>query len=227
MGVPNVPGVPALPSYAIEETVLLAADTAVTIARALQPQWGIYTSAGVPVIASSLASMLGFGSLVQSINLISSLLTGQSVANLFSIVDFDFKQDWTISDYPTEDGGFQSYDKVQLPFDVRMRVAAGGSFSNRQALINTVQANANTLTLFNVVTPEITYPSCNIGHVDYHREATRGAGLIVMDIWMTQIRVTATASFSNTQVPGVAGQQGLGNVNPAPYTPPQGGLTYQ
>lgn len=215
--VPQVAGVPALSSYSAVPLALLVADTAIVVHRALQPQWGIYTLAGAPVIASSLASLLGVGSLVSSLNSISSLLVGKNVLSLFSIVDFEYKQDWSISDYPVEQGGFQSYDKTQLPYDLRMRVAAGGSESNRQALLNTVDTAANSLDLYNAVTPERTYQSCNITHYDYKRTASNGVGLIVVDIWMVEIRVTATAAFSNTQQPGTAGQQSLGNVQPVPF----------
>jgi hypothetical protein len=227
--VPNVPGVPALSSYLTQSPVLLFADTVAAITQALLPQWGIYTTGGQPVIASSLASLVGLGSLasaVQSIgggflnSLASQFVTGnaQSLANLFSVVDFEYKQDWSVSDYPVEQGGFQSYDKVQLPGDIRMRVAAGGSSSNRQALLDIVAGLANSIELFNVYTPEETYVNYNVTHYDYARKANSGAGLIIVDIWLTEIRVTATSAFSNTQQPGNSGQQSLGPVQPSQAT---------
>lgn len=228
--VPNVPGVPALSSYSSGAPTLLFSDVVNAVTNVLQPQWGIYTTSGAPVIASSLAALVGLGSLASAansvlgfipgltgaVNSISSGLIGANIASLFSVVDFEFKQDWNVSDYPVEQGGFQSYDKVQLPFDVRMRVAAGGSQSNRQALLDTVAGIANSIELFNVYTPEETYVNCNVTHYDYARKAGTGAGLIVVDIWLTEIRVTATTAFSNTQQPGNAGQQSLGNVQPVP-----------
>ncbi|MHB8272814.1 phage baseplate protein [Bradyrhizobium sp.] len=130
-----------------------------------------------------------------------------------SIVDFDYKQDWPVSDYPVEDGGFLSYDKVQLPFDVKVRVASGGSESDRQDLLTSVLAAANMLSLYDVVTPEQTYSSCNITHVDFKRTNTNGVGMILIDIWFIEIRVTSTSNFSNTQTPAVAGKQGAGLVS--------------
>jgi hypothetical protein len=132
-----------------------------------------------------------------------------------SVVDFDFKQDFPVSDYQQEDGGFQSYDKVQLPFDVKVRVASGGAESDRQALISAVQDASNTLNLYDVMTPEQTYSNCYITHVDYKRQSTNGVGLVVIDIWFIEIRITSTSTFSNTQTPAVAGQQSTGNVAPA------------
>lgn len=216
--VPQVPGVPALTSYSALPVALLVADAVSVVSRVLQPQWGIYLN-GLPVVASSLASLLGVGSLVGSLNSISSFFGGPNVAGLFSVVDFEYKQDWSVSDYPVQNGAFLSYDKVQHPFDVKMRVAAGGSKSNRQDLLDTVADAAHTLDLYDVYTPEAIYPSCNITHYDYRRESSNGVGLIVVDIWLVEVRVTATAAFSSTQQPGIAGQQGLGNIQAQPPTP--------
>ena len=156
---------------------------------------------------------MGFSALISSANSISSLLTGQNLDDLFSVVDFEYKQDWSVSDYPVEQGGFQSYDKVQLPFDVRMRVAAGGPESNRQALLDAVQ-NIVSIDLYNVFTPEEVYSNCNVTHYDYKRTAVNGVGLIVVDIWLIEVRVTSTSTFSNTQQPSGASPQALGNIQP-------------
>ncbi len=141
-------------------------------------------------------------------------LGGRQAFEYNSVVDFDYKQDWPISDYPVEEGAFLSYNKVQLPWDVRLRVTSGGSESERQNLINAVEAAANTLNRYELVTPEKVYPSACITHCDYKRTNLNGAGLILMDIWFLQIRVTSTATFTNTKAPGAAGQQNTGSVAP-------------
>lgn len=193
--VPNLPGVPALISYAANDVALLVADVISAVGALFGSQWGIF-------------------------------LDGAQAFDYNSVVDFNYKQDWPISDYQLEDGAFQSYDKVQLPFDVKVRVASGGSESEREALLTSVMAAANTLDLYDVVTPEQTYSSCNITHIDFARTATNGVGMIVIDIWFIEIRITSTSTFSNTQQPGVAGQQNSGNVSPvAPNQQTQQGLT--
>lgn len=226
--VPNVPGVPFLSSYSSSGVALLTADTVLGVLNALKPQWGIFDQSGSPLIATSLASSLGLGSLASSLNSASSLFTaftgasltnsGPNLIDLFSIVDFEYKQDWSVSDYPVEKGGFQSYDKVQLPFDLRMRVAAGGPESNRQALLDRVDEIAGTTDLYNVFTPEEVFSNCNITHFDYKRTATNGVGLIVIDIWLVEVRVTSTAQFSNTQQPSGASPYSVGNVQPKPLS---------
>lgn len=182
--IPNLPGVPALPSYSPNTVQLLFADAIAVLNLLTGPQWGIF-------------------------------LDGAQAFPYNSVLDFDFKQDFPTSDYPVEEGSFYSYDKVQLPFDVKVRVASGSSEGERQALLVALQSASSDLNLYDVITPELTYPSCNITHVDYKRTNVNGVGLIVADIWLIEIRQTATSTFSNTQSPTVAGQQSGGNVAPA------------
>src|ERR1039458_9113877 len=72
-------------------------------------------------------------------------LNGAAVIQAESVVDFTYKQEWVIADYPVEQGGFVSYDKVQRPFDVRVRYSAGGDTANREALLASVAAIAGDL----------------------------------------------------------------------------------
>jgi hypothetical protein len=181
--IPNLPGVPSLPSYSPNTFSLLVADAIAIFNFLLGPQWGIF-------------------------------LDGGQAFPYNSIVDFDYKNDNPVSDYPVEDGSFLSYDKVQLPFDVKVRVASGTDEASRKALLAAVSSVANDLNLYDIVTPEQTYSSCNCTHADYKRTNVNGVGLVVADFWFIEIRQTATSTFSNTQTPAVAGQQSSGNVAP-------------
>ncbi len=129
-----------------------------------------------------------------------------------NVVSLDYKQDWTVSDYPLEQGAFESYDKVQLPFECRVRFSCGGDVTNRQDFLDSIAAIANTLNLYTIVTPEEIYPSVNITHYDYRRTASNGVGLIVVDVWAIQVRITASTMFQNVQNPSSASPQNGGNV---------------
>lgn len=129
-----------------------------------------------------------------------------------SIVSLDYKRDWTLSSYPVEEGGFQSYNKVETPFETRVRISSGTSAADRTDLLTQVDNIAGTLDLYDVVTPEFVHQSVNIHHYDYQRTATNGAGLIVIDLWLTEIRVTSTTSFINTKQPSGANPVSGGQV---------------
>ena len=65
-------------------------------------------------------------------------------------VDFEFKQDSPISTYPVEQGQFQTYDKVQMPAEIRCRFSAGGTEANRQEFLQSIEQVFNTIDLFDV-----------------------------------------------------------------------------
>jgi hypothetical protein len=118
-----------------------------------------------------------------------------------NVVAFDYKKDWRISNYPQEEGAFQSYNKVTMPYDARITMTKGGTISDRQDFLDQINAVAASFDLYDVVTPEIIFKSANVSHVDYSRTSTNGVGLLTVDIWLTEIRVTATQQFSNTKNP--------------------------
>ncbi len=148
-------------------------------------------------------------------------LDGDSVVEADNVVSFEYKQDWTISTYPLEKGAFESYDKVQVPFESRIRFSRGGSESDRQAFLDSIAAIAGDMNLYDAVTPEEVYTSVNIQHYDYERTSQNGVGLITVDLWVMQVRVTAQQAFSNTKDPSGASPQNGGTVQPQDPTPTQ------
>lgn len=174
------------------------------------PQWGIYLN-GAPVIQPALIAGQTAPSF-SPVSVVAPLIGGPNVSPVFaSFVDFEYAQEWPLSTYQQEQGAFQAYDKVTLPWDVKVHLACGGSPSTRQAFLSTVLAIANSFSLYDILTPEMTFPSCNVSHISWPRSANSGVSLIVVDIWFKEIPVTATASFTNTQNPSDSSQQALGN----------------
>ncbi len=143
---------------------------------------------------------------------------GSSVITADSVVAIDYKQEWDISDYPVEQGAFQSYNKVNTPFKSRVRFATGGSQEDRTALLNSIDAIAGNTELYDLVTPEIIKEGVNIEHYDYERAAANGVGLIMVDVFVLEIRNTATAAFSNTKAPSGASPVSNGIVQSQPPT---------
>jgi hypothetical protein len=182
--VPNVPGVPALSRdpFIVVEDVLL-------------------------LVSDAISFLSGFGQPQWGI-----YLDGIPVIPADSVVSVEYRNDFSIADFPLEQGAFESYDKVSSPFSVRVRFAQGGSQSARQNFLDSIAEAAQGLDLYDVVTPEQVYTSVNISHYDFKRSAQNGAGLIMVDVWLTEIRVTATAEFSNTKSPTSASPVNNGSV---------------
>lgn len=137
-----------------------------------------------------------------------------------TIPSFEFKSDWAICDYPVERGGFESFNKVDIPFTTRIQFVSGGSVENREALLSQIAAVAGTLQLFDVVTPEVVYPSVNVQHYDYRRTARNGLGLLAVDMQLLEVRVTAGAAGDNTKAASGASPSSDGNVQPSADVPP-------
>ena len=169
--VPNVPGVPALPRLpgAVPAVVQL-------------------------LVADALSLFAGFGSTQWGL-----FLNGLPVVTAESVVSFDFKKGANISNFPVENGGFESYNKVKRPFDVRLRFSTGGSLADRQALLDSIDDAVDSLDLMDAVTPEVTYQNVNPIHYDYRRTAINGVGLLIVDVFCEQVRVTASTSFTSQQ----------------------------
>ena len=187
--VPNVPGVPALP----RDPLIVESTVELLTKDAVQGVLSGFPQWGI-------------------------FLGGVPVVLADNVVSIDYKQDWTISDYPLEQGAFESYDKVAHPFECKVRFSAGGDVTNRQNFLNSIANISGDLNLYNIVTPEETYTSVNITHYDYRRTAINGVGLITVDIWAIQIRVTATQQFQNVQNPTSAAPQNSGIVQTTPPT---------
>lgn len=135
-----------------------------------------------------------------------------------SCVSVELGQDYTLSQYVLENGAFESYDKVWIPYTIRMRLAQGQSDKDRTAFLNSLESLAGDTNIYQAVTPEKTYPSVNVSHYSYRREASNGVSLIVAELWLTQIMQNVTPQYLNVRSPAVAAPVSGGNVQTAAVT---------
>ena len=146
---------------------------------------------------------------------------GVPVVEADNVVSFDFRQDFSISNYPVEQGSFASYNKVQHPQEMKFRFSTGGSNADRQNFLNSIKAVIADTNLYDVVTPDAVYTNLNFVHWDYARSADRGAGLLVVDVWVEEVRPASLASSSTLTgaTTGATGTSGPGNITAAPLPP--------
>lgn len=189
---PNVPPLPGVPGLNRQNGAFVAA--ALTIVGELLPlnlfgpKWGIVTSSGSAAITPD------------------------------SFVDFEYREERKIPNYPVEKGGFQSYNKVALPFDVRVTLSCSGNGKmTKQQFLAAIDKLLFNLTLVSVVTPEITFNNCNLIHADYRREARQNATLIVAQLWFQEVRI-AQAPVVPTAAASGAAPTPLGQLSPKPHT---------
>lgn len=207
--VPFAPGVPPLPGPAQVQNniVLLVSDAFTVIGLLAQPQWGIFNSNGTPAFAAAATGLAAV------------LAPNQSIS------EEEYRQDHRISTAPQERGAFLSYNKVATPWQAKVSYVVSGTAAQRGAFLAQVQAlqtlPAGTANLYTLVMPEYTYPSCDIVHHDFRRDARRGVSMFIVDIWVEQVRVSGTAAYSNTQNPASADAVNGGTVQPQTPTAAQ------
>jgi hypothetical protein len=121
-----------------------------------------------------------------------------------SVIKVEYKHEYRIADFPIERGGFESYNKVQMPFDCRISFVIGSNArgpNNRAQFLVFLEQAVASLELFTVITPEAVYKSANLVHMEYTRESHRGVNLLLVDVWVQEIRLTTGSQVTNTQSP--------------------------
>lgn len=133
---------------------------------------------------------------------------GSPILTVDSVYAIEYARDYRISDYPQEMGAFESYNKVQLPFQAKVTFSIARS---RRDFLGSVETATASLGLVSVITPEVSYPSANLTHYGYRRQK-ENAELILVDVWCEEVRITATSSLSDTQSTNGAATAVNGNV---------------
>lgn len=200
---PNVPIAPGVPPVA-RAVGAIAATAVALVADALGilgfqvAQWGVFDQSGNPVIIPD------------------------------SIVAVEFRKEYRLSDFPVEQGGFGTYNKVAIPFDPRVTMTAGGSDAARTAFLAAIDIACSSMDLYNIVTPEVVYPSVSLTHYDYRRVQRSGVTLLTVDLGFEEVRVTGTAQFtSSTNNGGTSGATLVNNAKSSSGTPPVNDGTVQ
>jgi hypothetical protein len=205
---PDVPKLPGVPQVARSPRFPAAPPPALAIASALgslwaainaKPQWGIFSQVNPndlePVLVPD------------------------------SILDFDYRNSYVVSDFPVQKGTFASYNKVATPFEIVIRMSKSGTLEDRSIFLANLDVLIKSTNLYSVITPERTYRDCNI--VDYsiaRRQQTGAYFLTDVNVSIKEIRQitpvysTAASATANAQNPSALPATNLGKV--APATPP-------
>jgi hypothetical protein len=189
-------------------TVLLAADAVSVLNLFTGPEWGIFDNNGVQVVGQDVNNI---------INIISGLGNG-------NFLELDYRAHFAISNYPQEGGAFQSYNKVQQPYETAVTITAGGTAANRIQLLNQVQAIIGTTNLYKVNMPEGSLVGLNPVAYTFPRKHDHGLGLLMVTIIFQQVRPAGDPKFSTTANPNTTGASAPTTGGPAPITNPTTGF---
>jgi hypothetical protein len=195
---PNVPKLPGVPQLRRSPQFPAAPPPIVGIAIVLgrlwqalfsQPAWAIYKQAVTTPQTND-----------DGVETVTVVAEREPVVVPDSFLEFGYRNEYTMSDYPVQDGGFASYDKVANPFETMVRMAKGGSQQERKKFLDSLDAIVGTLDLYDILTPEKTYLGVNVLRYEFARRGNRNAYFFTeVDLYFREIR-TVTATYSNTAV---------------------------
>lgn len=153
--------------------------------------------------------------------------TSQLVLQPDSFIGYSYINESRLSQYPQEAGAFQQYNKVDTPFDVRVTMTKGGNVSDVASFLAIAESlpKATDLNLYDVITPERTYSSVNIARISHDHKPGHGANMVTIELYLTEIRVTASAQYANTTSPTSTGN--LSNTKTQSGVDPKQGGTVQ
>ena len=154
----------------------------------------------------------------------------QPVAAWDSVIKVDYRHDMKISDFPVEKGNFASYNKVQVPYDMRISfaVGSGNGMAKRSDLLVKLEQAVKSLDFYSVLTPEAVYTKANLVHMEYSRESKRGVNLLVVEVWVQEVRPTEGDTFTkdgiqNPKSAAAANPNNSGSVQATDASPALGG----
>ena len=129
-----------------------------------------------------------------------------------------------VSNYPVEQGAFASFNKVEIPYDIRIILVCQGSNMRRSDFLAQLEVMKKDIRLYDISTPDRLYPSASLVSYDILRDARNGGvSMITADCLFAEIRQTASASYNtsnsqtpivNSDSPSASDVQNQGNVPP-------------
>lgn len=190
--VPKLPGVPQLArSNLFPTTVPPVLGLALALGKLWQsifatPQWAIYKTLPPSTVGAD-------G--VQEVTVVSKRVP---VVVPDSFGEFSYRNEWGVSDFPIQEGGFASYDKVNNPYEISVRMYKGGTKDVRAKFIKSIEDIAGTTDLYDILTPERSYVGVNVIRFEMMRRGAKAAAFLSeVDLYFREIRIT-TSTYSTT-----------------------------
>lgn len=147
---------------------------------------------------------------------------GTPVLTPDSVRSLEWHGEERISDYPVQNGQFASYNKVKVPFDLRMVMTCQGKNIIQDALQSVTQSLGQALSniglafgqpmsrdaflkqldmmldstdLYDVVTPDKVYQNVNLVGYNHAKKNDDGATLIIAELLFKEVRESVQADY--------------------------------
>jgi hypothetical protein len=165
------------------------------------------------VTAGTSANAGGFMASVSGV--LGATSSGRPVLTPDSVLSLEWHGEERISDYPVQNGQFVSYNKVKVPFDLRMVMTCQGlnyvqdalkpvtqlldqALSNvglafgqpmsRDAFLRQLDAMLDSTDLYDVITPDKVYQNVNLVAYNHAKKKDEGGTLIIAELMFREVR---------------------------------------
>jgi len=179
------------------------------------PTYAIVTAASTATAGGFMAAVVGQ---IGGINGGTPVLTPDNVLSL------EWRGEERISDFPVQNGQFVSFNKVAVPYDLRMVVTcqglnlvqealssvtqildqalgqlglAFGQPMSRDAFLRQLDAMLASTDLYNVVTPDKVYQNVNLVSYNHAKKSDEGGTLIIAELLFREVRESVSANYSS------------------------------
>ena len=140
--------------------------------------------------------------------------TNEPAFDYDTFVDFKLHANVKVSDFPVEQGAFATYNKVNRPNTVKVKLAVTDMPTRRHAFLIALDAVLKSTRLFNVVTQDATYLNVTLEDYSYARTKIGGWGKVVAELAFLEVR-QVTRQYASVKNPGAQGPKSNGLVTPA------------
>lgn len=142
----------------------------------------------------------------------------------------EFRGEARICNYPLEKGAFSSYNKVKLPYSLRLQLVCQNDQMSRHDFLRQLGNMRNSTDRFDIASPDGLYQNVTLTRYDYKRTSRNGATMIIAEVVFEYVNETASASYSASQTqnpvvssnsPSAASPKNTGTATTAQPTPAQ------
>jgi hypothetical protein len=139
---------------------------------------------------------------------------GNLVVEPDSIMDFGWRKENRIGNFPIQQGQFGTYNRVGLPFESSVTLTKGGDLASRSAFLQQIDVlvTQQNINLYTIRTPEKSYVDVSVTRAELSRRGKDNAFFFDVELYFIEINQVA-AQYSTAVTP-------TSNAQPASAVPP-------
>lgn len=119
-----------------------------------------------------------------------------------SVMEFGWRKENRIPNFPIQQGQFGTYNRVGLPSETSITMSKGGDLTSRTVFLQQIDAIVaqQNINLFTIRTPEKSYVNASVTRAELSRRGTANAFFFDVEVFFIEIADVA-AQYSTTATP--------------------------